>query len=131
MSQIRAILFKLRATIVLVAVAAVFTGGLFSAPTSARAGSASFGFSAPCDHHPWLAVKAGAPVKRLNGAAPCPDCCLFGGVGVLALPIRASYVSEPPAETGLQAFFFESGSGATELLIPGAANGARAPPVVI
>jgi len=130
MSQIRAILFRLRATIVLVAVAAVFGGALFSTP-AARAASAPPGLSTPCDHHPALAANSGAPVKQTGFAGHCPDCCLFGGVGFLALPARASFLIQPPAETSSLAVYDVSGHRATELLLSVSANGARAPPVSI
>lgn len=135
MSQIRAVLFRLRATIVLVAVAAVFGGALFFSP-HAHATAGSAGVIAPCDHNPATIAgeitvgKTTAPVKRANSAGHCPDCCLFGGVGALALPVRASFVIQPRAEIRSLAFDVAVVDGATELLLSGAANGARAPPVV-
>jgi hypothetical protein len=131
MTQIRAILFRLRAAIVLVAVAAVFGGALLTTP-AARAASLSPGVSAPCDHHPAMDGKPGAPVKRAGYAGHCPDCCLFGGLGVLALQqARASFLIQPPVETGSQALYYVIGANAPELLLYRSANGARAPPVAI
>ncbi len=134
MSQIRAILFRLRAAIVLVAVTAVFGGALLTTP-AARAASFSSGLSAPCDHQPAnqaaIDGKSGAPIKRAGFAGHCPDCCLFGGLGVLALQARASFLIQPPVETGGKTLYFVSGANAPELLLSGAANGARAPPGVI
>jgi hypothetical protein len=130
MSQIRAIVFRLRAAIVLVAVAAVFGGALLSTP-AARAAYAPNGLSIPCDHHQAIAGKDVAPVKRAGYAGHCPDCCLFGGVGVMALPARASFVIQPSAETSSLAVYDVTGPRAAKLLLSGAANGARAPPVSI
>jgi hypothetical protein len=130
MSQIRAIMIRLRATIVLVAVAAVFGGALLSSP-AAHATPAAFGLSAPCDYHSAMAGKSGSPVNRAGSNGHCTECCLFGGVGVLALPVRASVVIPAPAESGSLSFDVVAVDGATELLLSGAANGARAPPVAI
>jgi hypothetical protein len=130
MSQIRAILFRLRATVVLVAVAAVFGGALFSAP-AARAASASLGLTAPCDHHPAIDSTAGAPIKRAGFPGHCPDCCLFGELSVLALPVRASSLVQPTTDPVSMAVYAATPAGATEFILTGAANGARAPPVAI
>lgn len=130
MSQIRAILFWFRATIVLVAVAAVLGGALLSSP-AAHATHAALGVSAPCDRHSAVSGMPGSPDERMGSAGHCTDCCLFGGVGVLALPVRASFVIQPPAESGPLAFDVVAVDGATELLLSGAANGARAPPIAI
>ena len=131
MTQIRAILFRLRAAIVLVAVSAVFGGALLTTP-AARAASLSPGISAPCDHHPAMNGKSDAPVKRAGFAGHCPDCCLFGGLGVLDLhQARASVLIPPPVETGSLTIYFVIGANASELLLSGAANGARAPPAAI
>ena len=129
MSQIRAILFWLRAAIVLVAVAAVFGGFVLSAP-SARASAAVAGVSVPCDHLASAATASpGAPVKQTGHASHCPECCLFGGVGDVALTPRTSFFARPSAETGAMAFYAASGASVPKFLLSGAANGARAPPV--
>lgn len=130
MSQIRAILFRLRAAIVLVAVAAVFGGVVLSAP-SARASAAAIGVSAPCDHLAGAAsASRGAPVKQTGHASHCPECCLFGGgVGDLALTPRTSFFAKPSVETGARTFYAVSRASAPEFLLTGAANGARAPPI--
>jgi hypothetical protein len=130
MSQIRAIVYRLRAAIVLVAVAAVFGGALLSTP-AARAASAPLGLLTPCDHHPAFAANAGAPVKQTRFAGHCPDCCLFGGVGALALPSRASFLIQPPGEASSLAVYNVTGPRAAELFLSASANGARAPPVSI
>lgn len=130
MSQIRAILFRLRAAIVLVAIAAVFGGVALSVP-SARAAVAA-GVSAPCDHlASAVAMAPGAPAKQTGHASHCPECCLFGGVGDVALTPRTSLFAKPPTATQAIGFYATSGARPPEFLLSGAANGARAPPAAI
>ncbi len=75
-------------------------------------------------------AKDSAPAPDGSPAHKCPDCCLAAHAGAAVLPERIAVLTRPPAERPAIIHYHAGSARQPESLSSGAANGARAPPVL-